>query len=223
MSLKGGAVPQVLVDYVAATFAADELQLLRRMWPRAEAAGLPQIMIAPEQARLIRILAAACGAKRALDVGTLFGYSAANLALGMGETGAVVTVDVQPKCTQVARENFEELNLGGRVEARTGEALDVMQAFDEDVFDFLLVDADKGNYWNYFQEGTRIVRPGGLVLFDNAFAFGRLLDTRIDEGDSDAQGIQAIREFNRKFADDERVESLILPLGDGFAVGVLTS
>lgn len=221
MSLKGGAVSQGLVDYVADTFARDELELLRRMWPRAEAAGLPQIMIAPEQARLVRILAAASGAERALDVGTLFGYSAANLAMGMGEAGTVVTVDVQSKCTKVALENFEALGIAERVEARTGEALDVMNELKKEAFDLMLVDADKANYWNYFKEGTRLVRPGGLLLFDNAFAFGRLLDTRIDEDDPDAQGIQAIRDFNRRFAEDDRVESLILPLGDGFAVGVL--
>lgn len=223
MSLKGGAVSQGLVDYVADTFTGEELSLLREMWTRAQAAGLPQIMIAPEQARLVRILAAASGAARALDVGTLFGYSAANLALGMDDDGEVVTVDVQTKCTKVAIENFEALGIADRVDARTGEALTVMKEFKEHEFDLLLVDADKVNYWNYFEEGVRIVRPGGLVLFDNAFAFGRLLDTRIDEDDPDAQGIQAIRDFNRRFAEDDRVESLILPVGDGFAVGVLTA
>ncbi len=221
MSLKGGAVSQALVDYIAETFAEEELGLLRDMWPPAEAAGLPPIMVAPEQARVLRILAAASGAGRALDVGTLFGYSAANLAFGMGEDGEVVTIDVESKCTEVARRNFKALGIGDRVDARTGQALAVMAEFEEDEFDLMLVDADKVNYWNYFEEGTRVVRPGGLVLFDNAFAFGRLLDASVDEEHPDAQGIQAIREFNRRFARDERVRSLILPVGDGFAVGVL--
>lgn len=223
MSVKGGAVPQALVDYVADRFAAEETALLRRMWRRAREAGLPQIMIAPEQARLLRILAAATRSQRALDVGTLFGYSAANLAIGMGEEGQVVTVDVEEACSRVARENFQELGLGARIEAVTGAALDVMRTQDDASFDFLLVDADKDNYWNYFEEGTRVVRPGGFVAFDNAFAFGRLLDPRVASADPDAAGVEAIREFNERFAADERVESLILPLGDGFAVGVLRS
>jgi predicted O-methyltransferase YrrM len=220
MSIKSEPLTQALVDYVTERFAREETERLHRMWQRAEPAGLPMIMIAPEQARLIRIILRGMGARRALDVGTLFGYSAATMADAMGEGGRVVTVDVKAECTRVAERNFQEEGLADRIEAITAPALEAMQRMEPDSFDFVLVDADKSNYENYLGQAVRLLRPGGVLAFDNAFAFGKVLDEP-DASDEDHDGVRAIQNFNQTLSAHPDVEAIIVPFGDGLALGTV--
>ncbi|HET6398962.1 MAG TPA: O-methyltransferase [Candidatus Thermoplasmatota archaeon] len=205
--MSGNAIPEPLRDYIRDRFAKPEQDLLRKLLAPAERAGLPPIMVEPEQARLLRLLVRLTGARRVLDVGTLFGYSAAALA-GAGPDVAVTSLEYDPRHAEVARANLAALGLAGRVEVLVGDARQSLPTL-QPPYDLALVDADKTGYRTYWEECLRLVRPGGAILVDNVFAFGKVLD---DSADADVQAVQA---FNDAASADPRVEATILPVGDG--------
>jgi len=205
-----------LYEYVIDTFASDERKLLEKMAKRAQRAGLPMIMIAEDQARFLKILLPAIGAKHALDVGALFGFSAAVMAKAMGPAGRVVSLELEPDIADVARANLEQLGLGDRVEIQVGPALKHMTQLDSQTFDFVLIDADKAGYVDYFQESLRLVRPGGLIAADNTLAWGRVADKQGKKARSDE--VRAIQRFNKHVAASYKVEACLLPIGDGLVV-----
>lgn len=205
-----------LYEYVIDLFASDERKLLKKMAEHGEKAGLPMIMISEDQARFLKILLPAIGAKHALDVGTLFGFSAAIMAKAMGPAGHVVSLELEPDTADVARGNVERLGLADRVEIQVGEALKRMKQLDSHVFDFVLIDADKGGYIDYFQEALRLVRPGGLIAADNTLAWGRVADKPTKKARAD--DVRAIQRFNKHVAASRKVEACLLPVGDGLLV-----
>lgn len=218
--MKAIALPQPLYEYIVSRFAKPERDLLRGMRRRADAAGLPPIMISEEQAKLIGLLVRVHGrVRRALDVGTLFGYSAAILARAAGESGEVVSLEADALHARVARENLAEAGLAGRVSIEEGPALERMRAMPDSTFDVVLVDADKGNYSNYLVEAVRLLRDGGLLMVDNAFAFGRVLDDA--KGPADEE-VRAVQRFNEALAARRDVDALLVPVGDGLAFGVVS-
>jgi predicted O-methyltransferase YrrM len=219
--MKAIALSEPMYEYIVSHFAGPERALLQRMRTRAEAAGLPPIMISEEQAKFIGLLVRLHGrVKRALDVGTLFGFSAAILAQAMGSAGRVVSLEAEARNARVAKENLRELGLEGRVEVREGLALEQMRSFDDDAFDLVLVDADKENYSNYLDESVRLLRDGGVLLVDNAFAFGRVLEKR-PTGES-ADDVRAVQAFNEALAQRTDVSAVLVPVGDGLAFGIVS-
>lgn len=220
MSREGGPISDAELRYIEETFCREESALLGRMLRRARAAGLPEIMIEPTQARLLGVLLAAIAARRALDLGTLFGYSAAVMARAMGPKGRVLSVEGEPRHAEVARANLAALRLAGRVEIRVGAALDVMRALPARSFDLVHIDVDKEGYPRYLEEAVRVLRPGGIVAADNALAFGRVASPP-PTGDPDAPAVRAVRRFNTLLASHPRITPMLVPLGDGLAVGVL--
>jgi predicted O-methyltransferase YrrM len=178
-----------LYEYVVDTFASEERALLATMAKPAAEAGMPLIMIAEDQARFLRVLLPAVGAKSALDVGTLFGYSAYMMAKTMGRGAHVVSLELSPVHAEVARKNLERLGVAKDVDIQVGPALEQMRRLPSRSFDFVLIDADKGGYIDYFTEALRLVRRGGLIAADNALAWAH-----------------------------PQVEACLLPLGDGLVV-----
>jgi caffeoyl-CoA O-methyltransferase len=214
--MKGSPMTEKLYEYVIGTFANDERKLLAKMAKRAEKAGMPMIMIAEDQARFLRILLPAIGAQHALDVGTLFGYSAAIMAQAMGPAGRVVSLELEPDNAAIAHENLEHLGLGGQVEIQIGEAIKRMKQLESKFFDFVLIDADKGGYVDYFTEALRLVRPGGIIAADNTLAWGRVADKPGKRARADE--VRAIQKFNQHVAKNRKVEACLLPIGDGLVV-----
>jgi predicted O-methyltransferase YrrM len=218
--MKAIALSEPLYEYIVERFAVPERTLLRRMKARADKAGLPPIMISEEQAKFVSLLVRLHGrVKRVLDVGTLFGFSAAVLAQAMGTKGRVVSLEAEPRNAKVARANLEELGLQDRVEVREGLALELMRGMQKESFDLVLVDADKENYSNYLEEAVRLLRDGGIVLVDNAFAFGRVLEAK-PIGPS-SEDVRAVRSFNDALSKRKDVDAVLVPVGDGLAFGLV--
>jgi predicted O-methyltransferase YrrM len=215
--MKGTPLTEQTYNYIVENFAADEATLLQNMQKRAEEAGVPMIMISEEQAKFIGFFLKAIKAKRVLDIGTLFGYSAAIMSNAIGQTGEVVTLEFETHHANVARANFKHLGLEN-ISLLVGPALDHMKNMQDGIFDFIMIDADKINYLNYFQEALRLIKDGGVIAGDNAFAFGKLLE-HVSETDPDFIGVNAIREFNQVFASEKTIFSCIVPVGDGLAMG----
>jgi predicted O-methyltransferase YrrM len=140
-------------------------------------AGLPQISVAPNQGKLLWILARSHRARRVLEIGTLGGYSTIWLARAVGSGGRVITMEAEPMHAEVARGNISRAGVASVVEIRIGRALELLPNVVQDApFDLVFIDADKPNIPQYFEWALRITRPNGLILVDNVVRDGALAD-----------------------------------------------
>lgn len=186
---------------------------------REETARLEQadMQISPEQGRLMALLVELLGARRAIEVGTFTGYSALCVASALPEDGRLVACDVSEEWTAIARRYWAEAGLADRIELRLGPAAGTLDALlgegAADGFDFAFVDADKAGYLGYYEQLVRLVRPGGLIAFDNTLWSGRVADPAATDPDT-----EALRRLNRRLLEDERVTLSVVPIGDGLSL-----
>ena len=172
--------------------------------------GLSMMQIAEEQGPVLTFLARLVGARRIIEVGTFTGLSALCLAEGLAEGGRLDCFDLSEEFVAVGRPHWAEAGVADRIDVHIGPAAETLARFrpDEPV-DLAFIDADKPGYQRYFDLIVPMMRPGGLIAFDNSLYFGAVLE---DHGDADVQAIQAV---NRSVADDERVDTVLLNVGDG--------
>lgn len=178
-------------------------------------AGMPSISVASEVGKLLSLVVKMTGAKRALEIGALGGYSGIVLARALPEDGQLVSLELLPEYASFAHENLKRAGVGDKVEYRTGEALTSLQQLHEEGqrFDVFFIDADKVNYSNYLDWAIRLANPGAVITADNV-----LQGDRIFNEEEQSESVVAIRAFNQKVSADERLESLLLPFGDGLVV-----
>ena len=193
---------------------ADEGDFLRRLKSEASAAGIPAIWISPGQASLMQILLRLARARRVIEVGTLAGYSAIAMARALPPDGHVDTIELEDRHADFAEAQIARSDVAGRVAVHRGAGLDVLPRLRDGAYDAAFLDADKGNYPGYLQHSLRLLRPGGLIMVDNAFAFGQLFDERPTDRE-----VAAVRAFNDLMARERRVQAVIVPVGDGLWVG----
>jgi predicted O-methyltransferase YrrM len=204
-------------DYLRAR-TVDEGALLNELRAAARHEGLPSISIAPEQGAFLAILLEAVRAREVVEVGTLGGYSAIWMARGIGPQGRVRTIELDPAHAAFARRWISRSDVAGRIDVLEGDARAILPTLGEGTADAAFIDADKEGYSRYLDECVRILRPGGLVLCDNAFAFGQLFDDEPDDA-----GVPVIRRFNDAVAARSDLRAIIVPFGDGLWVGVKTA
>lgn len=202
--------------YIAERTEPDD-DFLRSLKEAAREAGFPPIWIAPEQASFIQILLKAARAREVVEVGTLAGYSAIRMARALPPDGRVRTIEINPACADFAERWIGRSDVAGRIQVLRGNAVAVLPSIPADSADAMFVDADKANNPKYLREATRLVRPGGLILFDNAFAFGQLFDPQPTE-----KGVQEMRAFNDLIPRNTGFRGVIVPLGDGMWMCVRT-
>ncbi|MGW4776015.1 O-methyltransferase [Streptomyces filamentosus] len=141
------------------------------------AAGLPEIAVAPNQGKLLHLLAQVQGARRILEIGTLGGYSTIWLARALPDGGRLISLEYDPRHAEVARGNLARAGLADRAEVRTGPALDTLPLLEEEgagPFDLVFVDADKANNPHYVSWALKLSRPGTLIVVDNVVRGGRV-------------------------------------------------
>lgn len=214
MSDRSSAVTAAHFRYIAERTAGDD-DFLRALKRAAAAEGIPPIHIAPEQASFLQILLRAAHARDVVEVGTLAGYSAIVLARALPGNGCVRTIELNPRHADFAERWVAKSDVAGRIIVHRGSGLDVLPRFSSDSADAAFLDADKANYPVYLKECLRIVRRGGLILADNAFAFGQLFDPKPTDREA-----PAMKAFNEVMAREAALQSVIVPLGDGCWVGV---
>jgi predicted O-methyltransferase YrrM len=216
--MKGTPITEELFDYIVTNFAQED-ELLRNMPGEAQKRGVPLIHISPEQGKFLQVLMMATRARKVLEIGSLFGYSTIWLARALPRDGKLIALEVHPLHAQVTRENVALAGLSDKVAVRLGNALELLAALDADgPFDLAFIDADKPNYVAYLEHALRLVRPGGLIVGDNASAHGNVWQV---DPDSDAEFINSIRAFNERMATDPRLSSILVPISDGMCVGVV--
>jgi predicted O-methyltransferase YrrM len=193
----------------------QEDQFLRELKAAAEAAGIPTIWIGPEQASFMQILLKLGGARDVVEVGALAGYSAIAMARALPPGGRVRTIEIDDTHADFAEQWISRSDVADRIEVVRGAGADVLPTFEADSADAAFIDADKESYCLYLDECLRVVRRGGLIMVDNAFAYGRLFEEAPDDPD-----VAAIRKFNDYMAGQKGMHSIIAPIGDGCWVGV---
>ncbi len=178
-------------------------------WKSAQMAGMLSGQI---PAKFYQILCQTIRAKYTLDIGTFTGYSALAVAEALPEDGKVITCDINPDSTAIAKKFWNKSPHGHKIELKMAPALETIAAIQE-TLDFVFIDADKGNYINYWEAVIPKVRSGGLIAVDNVFMGGGVLNP-------ETENAQAIVAFNEHIMKDARVDHVMLSVRDGITLAV---
>jgi caffeoyl-CoA O-methyltransferase len=202
-----GALLARIDDYIEERFAPQD-ETLEAALREARRAGLPQIQVSPNEAKLLQLLAEMVGARRILEVGTLGGYSAIHFGRALPEDGTLISLEIDERHAEVARKNVERAGLSSKVEIRVGDARELLARITENAegpFDVVFIDADKEGYPEYLEWALKLTRHGSLILGDNTIRGGSILDPRDDSA-------RATSEFNERIAGDPRLSAILLPI-----------
>ena len=213
MANKTIGISDELAAYVVKV-GTREPDVLARL--REETAALPQhgMQIAPEEGAFLAMLVELTGAHRCIEIGTFTGYSSVAVALALPESGQLVCCDVSEEWTSLARRYWDEAGVASKIDLRIAPATETLDQLladgQEATYDFAFVDADKAGYDGYYERLLRLLRPGGLIAFDNTLWGGKVLDQSADDADT-----RAIAALNTKLVGDERITLCLLPVADG--------
>ncbi|MFN8036685.1 MAG: O-methyltransferase [Acidimicrobiia bacterium] len=205
--------PEVHEYLLAHSTPVDEIQ--QALIDATLALGDISIMqIAPEQAAFMTILTRLIGARRAVEVGTFTGYSALAIARGLPDDGRLLCCDVSEEWTAIARKHWAHAGVDGRIDLRIAPAAETLGSLPAgEVFDLAFIDADKPGYPVYYEEILTRLRPNGVILVDNTLYFGEVV-----KRDATDESLRAIQSFNDLVAADDRVDAVLLPIGDGLTL-----
>jgi caffeoyl-CoA O-methyltransferase len=179
-----------------------------RVWKETyEKTKSPKMMVGPLEGALLRLLVRITAAKRVLEIGMFTGYSALAWAEALPEDGRLITCDVNPETTEMARRYFASSPHGKKIEIRLGPALETLKTL-RGPFDICFIDADKTGYGAYYDACIELTRRGGLIVLDNMMQGGKVLNPADDR-------VRGIAALNARIQKDERVENALLPVRDG--------
>jgi predicted O-methyltransferase YrrM len=211
--------------YLVSQLLPDDV-FLNQALERSTAEGLPPIAVAPNQGKLLELLARIQKSRRILEIGTLGGYSTIWLARSLTDDGTVVTLELESKHAKVARENIERAGFGAQVEVRVGPAAASLRGLiseGAEPFDFIFIDANKDGYPEYLDLSLQLSRPGTVIVADNVVREGEVANA-----ESDDALVQGVRTFLATAATHDRLEgTAVQTVGskgwDGFALFIVKS
>ena len=192
---------------------------LRRL--REETATNPEasMQISPEQGQLMALLVTLMGVTRALEIGVFTGYSSLAVALALPPHGKLVACDRNPEWIAVARRYWKEAGVEEKIDLRLAPAMQTLDTMlaqgQQHSFDFIFIDADKKQYLGYYERSLALLRPGGLIAVDNVLWSGRVADPH----NTDEETL-ALRTFNQRLREDDRVLVSLIPIGDGLTLAM---
>ena len=173
--------------------------------------------VAPEQAQFLSLIVEIIGAKKILEIGTFTGTSSLAMGLVLPIDGKIITCDMEPAFTHIAEKYWAKAGIRHKIELRIGNALDTLNTlhheFSNEYFDMAFIDANKKNYDEYYEITLKLIRVGGVIVIDNVFWQGAVLDKNNNE-----KSTVAIRNLNAKLLRDERVSISMLPMNDGLTL-----
>lgn len=209
--MKGVPLTEELYKYITDTFIQED-ELLKQIVIDTETKKIPLIQVSPETGKLLGMFIKMIGAKNVLEIGTLTGYSSIWMARALPPEGRVVTLELTKAHADEALSNYRKAGLETKIELILGKALDSLDTLEGSKFDLVFIDADKENCVNYFNKVIHMVRSGGLIITDNTLRRGEVIDPNPGPG---AQGIIA---YNKLVTNDDRVDSLLVPIDDGITL-----
>ena len=197
------------------SFRDDEI--LRQLREETSILKEAQMQISPEQGAFLTILTKILNAKKTLDIGVFTGYSSLVVARELSDDGLVVACDTSIEWTSIAKKYWKLAGVDKKVDLYLAPAIGTLKKLIEDgqasTFDFSFIDADKINYQSYYEYSLTLVKSGGIIAIDNVLWSGQV----IDEKDSEP-ATRAIRLFNEKLYQDDRVSISMVPIGDGLTL-----
>lgn len=177
------------------------------------------MQISPEQGQFMAFLVYLTQARNIIEIGTFTGYSALSMAQALPDDGHLITCDVDPETTALARQYWERAGVGDKIELRLGPAIETLDKMlgknSEPRFDMAFIDAEKTEYRAYYDRLLKLLHPGGLIMIDNVLWSGKPANPEINDVDT-----VAIREFNQYLAVDSRVMICLLPISDGLTLAL---
>lgn len=216
MTNRSIALTDSLYDYLV-DVSLREPPALRALRDETLRMSQHSMQIAPEQGQFMALLARLVGARQCIEVGVFTGYSSLVTALALPDDGRIVACDVSEEWTAIARRHWRAAGVEHKIDLRLAparETLDAMLGAGEGGrYDLAFVDADKTGYLAYYERCLALLRPGGLVLFDNTLWDGRVADPEVGDDDT-----VALRHFNECLHRDERVDLSLVPIGDGLTL-----
>jgi predicted O-methyltransferase YrrM len=215
MSSRTLNLDDTLYDYILAhSLREHPAQTALREATRTHRHAIMQI--SPEQGQFMALLAKLIGARRAIEIGVFTGYSALSVALALPPDGQLLACDINDEYTRVGRPFWEQAGVLHKIELQLAPALTTLDARlaagDAGSYDFAFIDADKTNYDNYYERCLRLVRSGGLIVFDNTLWSGSVARA------ADSADTAALQALNDKLHHDERIDLSLLPIGDGVSL-----
>ncbi|RUS95182.1 O-methyltransferase [Trichormus variabilis SAG 1403-4b] len=188
---------------------------------RQETSQLPmaQMQISPEQGQFMALLVKLIGAKKTLEVGVFTGYSSLVTALALPADGKIVACDVSEEYTSIARRYWQRAGVADKIDLHIAPALETLDKLlasgAAESFDFAFIDADKGNYENYYERSLKLIRPGGLIAIDNVLWSGKVADSEVQDNQTNK-----IRFLNQKLHQDSRITLSLVPIADGLTLAM---
>lgn len=177
---------------------------------------LARMQISPEQGQFMSLLVRLSGALKIIEIGTFTGYSALAMASALPDNGTITCCDLSEEWTAIARKYWQKAGVSHKVKLILGPArktLDELLCQEAGSYDMAFIDADKENYQHYYEQCLRLLKPGGVILIDNVFWGGTVMDRQVLDVDT-----VAIREINEFIHNDQRVDIAIVPVGDGLSM-----
>lgn len=180
----------------------------------AETAQLPEsiMQISPHQGKLMQLLINLTGARRIIEIGVFTGYSSLAMAMSLPDDGELIACDVSEKWTDIARRYWQKAGVDHKIKLYLQPALQTIETLNGS-FDLAFIDADKTNYTKYYESLLPMIKQNGLLLFDNVLWGGRVIESEDTSNDT-----AAIRALNTNLINDERIELVMLPIGDGLTI-----
>ena len=208
-------ISEKLDDYVV-KHSEDEPSLLKALTRETYQKILqPRMLSGHYQGRVLSVLSKLIRPKAILEIGTFTGYSALCLAEGLRQDGVLHTIDINEELVDFQRRYFEKSDYGSQIFQHLGPAVDIIPTLDTH-FDLVFMDADKPNYSNYFHHIIDKLNPGGVILSDNVLWSGKVIET-LDLNDTSTQ---IVLEYNKLLKEDQRLETVLLPIRDGLTVSI---
>lgn len=205
-----------LYDYLN-SISRQEPEILSQLRQETAQNPLARMQIAPEQGHLMTLLVQLMGAKKVLELGVFTGYSSLAVALALPPQGKLVACDISQEYTAIARRYWQQAGVADKIELYLAPALKTLERLlaegEAGTFDFAFIDADKRNYSAYYEQTLQLLRPGGLIAVDNVLWSGRVADPQVQDNRT-----KAMRKFNQKLHQDQRVFLSLLPIADGLTL-----
>jgi caffeoyl-CoA O-methyltransferase len=196
-------------DYATEHTSVETALLVELAQETRDFSRMSQMMVGRLEGRFLKMLVAAVGARRVLEIGTFTGYSALSMAEALPASGKLITCELDRNHADMAQRFIAKSAFQDVIEVRIGPALETIRSLSGP-FDFVFIDADKTGYLDYYEAVLPLLSPGGLIAVDNVFQGGRVVDPA-----EDADNVVAIRQFNDRVASDKRVECVMVPIRDG--------
>lgn len=196
-----------------------EPELLKQLREETAKDEMARMQIAPEQGQFMSLLVKLMNARKIIEVGTFTGYSSIIMAMNMQRPAQMVCCDMDEKWTNMAKDYWQKAGVDDICDLRLAPANDtldeLLKSGEQGSYDLAFIDADKANYDDYFEKCLRLLRPGGLILVDNTLWGGSVIDHQKNDEDT-----MAIRAFNKKRQQDNRIQLSHLPIADGLTLCV---